>query len=150
MVKIVKNNKQINSSNKKWMKSKSYFGCMVFALCVSSPALANDFSNGFFSKWFSPESCIGKIDWFQVGMADGSRGIEQSYFSVYEQLCARRSKTPDREAYFTAYRQGVRSYCDPENIYKLARSGAVVISACEDSAVIRKAVQDGFANLLEQ
>lgn len=150
MIKLVTNSEQTNSSSKYWTKSRLFFGCMVLALCSSGPASANDTPNGFFSKWLSPEACIGKIDWFQVGMADGSMGIESSYFSVYEQLCARRSKRPDREAYFKAYRQSVRSYCDPENIYKLARSGAVVISACEDSAVIRKAVQDGFANLLEQ
>ncbi|WP_370246365.1 DUF2799 domain-containing protein [Ruegeria sp. AU67] len=93
---------------------------------------------------------MARIDWFQAGMSDGRLGIEPSYFSVYEQLCARRSKTPDREAYFAAYREGVRSYCNPKNIYQIARTGAVAIGACEDSAVIRKAVQDGFANLLEQ
>ena len=150
MVKHAKSSERSKSFGKQWMQSQLYFGCMVLSVCVGGPASASDTYNGYFSKWLPPESCVGKIDWFQVGMSDGRLGIEPSYFSVYEQLCARRSKTPDREAYFTAYREGVRSYCNPENIYQIARTGAVAIGACEDSAIIRKAVQDGFANLLEQ
>jgi len=136
--------------SKQWVKSPMYLGCLVSSLCVGGPASASDTFNGFISKLLPPESCVGKIDWFQVGMSDGRHGIEPSYFSVYEQLCARRSKKPNREAYFTAYSEGIRSYCSPENIYQIARTGAVAIGACEDSAVIHKAVQDGFANLLEQ
>ena len=150
MVKHAKSGERSKSLSKQWMKSQLYSGCMVLSLCVGGPASASDTFNGVISKLFPPESCVGKIDWSQVGMSDGRLGIEPSYFSVYEQLCAHRSKTPDREAYFTAYREGLRSYCNPENIYQIARTGVVAIGACEDSTVIRKAVQDGFANLLEQ
>ncbi|WP_170765449.1 DUF2799 domain-containing protein [Ruegeria lacuscaerulensis] len=150
MIEQAKNCEHTMLFGKQWMKSLLYCGCTVLAVCVGGTASASDKSSGIFSRFFSPEICIGKIDWFEVGLSDGRLGIEPGYFSVYEQLCKRWSKRPDKKAYFKAYHEGIRSYCTPENIYQLARTGAVAISACEDSYVLRKAVQDGFANLLKQ
>ncbi|WP_217356444.1 DUF2799 domain-containing protein [Ruegeria arenilitoris] len=143
------NGKRANSFGKQWKKPLLYCVYVAVAVCVGGTASASDKPSGLFSKMFPPEACVGKIDWSQVGLSDGRLGVEASYFNVYEQLCARRSQKPDKNAYFDAYREGIRSYCTPENIYQLARRGAVAIGACEDTAQIRKAVQDGFANLLE-
>ncbi len=121
---------------------------IVVSLVVS--ACANEKPNKLLSKMFSPEACIGQIDWYSVGMSDGQLGVEPGYFGIYEKSCARKSRVPDRDAYFEAYKIGLRSYCDPENIYKLARRGAVSIGACEETPAIKNAVQKGFANLLEQ
>ncbi|WP_298855739.1 DUF2799 domain-containing protein [uncultured Ruegeria sp.] len=123
---------------------------VAFGVCFGGAVHASDESSGLFSKMFPPENCIGKIDWSKVGLADGRLGIEPSYFSFYEKRCALRSRIPDKEAYFEAYHRGIRSYCTPENIYKLALGGAVAIDSCEKTSVILKAVQDGFAEHLKQ
>ncbi|WP_170565438.1 DUF2799 domain-containing protein [Ruegeria atlantica] len=121
----------------------------LIAICLSSghSASAGEGPPGLFSRLFQPETCTAKIDWSEVGLSDGRLGVERSYFGVYEKLCARRSRTPDKQAYFQAYRIGIKSYCDPENIYRLARTGAVAIGACEETPAILNAVQNGFANI---
>lgn len=139
----------------RWIKMQRvkplvFAGIMVLGVSVGCTASASDKSDRQSWKVFSPENCIGKIDWSQVGLADGRLGIEPSYFNFYVQRCARWSRKPDKKAYFQAYQRGIMSYCTPENIYQLARSGAVAIDSCKNTAAIRKAVQDGFANLLNQ
>lgn len=144
-----------NCQQSKWMtmprmKLFVHAGIVMLGVSVGCTAFASDKSGRQSSKMFPPENCIGKIDWSKVGMADGRLGIEPGYFNYYVQRCARWSRKPDKEAYFQAYQQGIQSYCTPENIYQLARSGAVAIDSCKNTAAIRKAVQDGFANLLNQ
>lgn len=147
MIRRPKTHKRLNPLKISCSKSISLCGCIAFAVCVAATASASDKSNGLLSRIFPIEECFGKIDWFQVGLSDGKVGIELSYFSVYERQCARRSRVPDKRAYLEGYDEGVQAYCSPENIYQLARTGAVAIGACEDSHTIRKAVRDGFANL---
>lgn len=121
----------------------------AFSVLFGSAVHADEKLNKLFSIFVSPETCRGKIDWYAQGLSDGQVGWESSYFRVYQRNCSRRSRTPDEKAYFRGYEIGIRSYCDPENIYQLARTGAVAISACNETPGLHDAIQRGFSNLLE-
>ena len=135
------------------MKGYNIYVLLIFAISLSTTlafsANAGERQHRYFPRLFKPETCIGKINWTEVGFDDGSAGIESSYFEVYEKRCAARFRSPDKAAYFRAYNVGIQSFCDPQNIYQLARSGAVAIGACEETPEIVSAVQRGFANLLK-
>mgnify|MGYP000247640286 CR=1 FL=1 len=121
---------------------------LAMSISAAMPASAEKTRNSFLSSFFPVEACIGKIDWYSVGLSDGKLGIEADYFEVYKQLCSRKSRSPDEQAYFKGHELGLQSYCKPENIYQLARTGVVAIGACKKSSAINEARQRGFNELL--
>lgn len=130
-----------------WRRSTLLTVSLVLGVSAGASANASENFDKLLSNFLRPETCIGRIDWFDVGLSDGKLGFEREYFGVYEEACARRFRAPDKQAYFEAYNIGIRSYCDPDNIYRLALGGSVVTTSCEQTPALREAVQRGFVDL---
>jgi hypothetical protein len=77
----------------------------------------------------SKEECQ-LADWRTIGYEDGVRGLPQSRIAVHRKDCAEHSVALDLDAYRGGWEQGVQSYCQPGNAYRLGRSGSNYSGVC--------------------
>ncbi len=77
----------------------------------------------------SKEECQ-LADWRTIGYEDGVRGLPQSRIAAHRKDCAEHSVALDLDAYRGGWEQGVQSYCQPGNAYRLGRSGSKYSGVC--------------------
>jgi hypothetical protein len=68
-------------------------------------------------------------DWYGAGLRDGQQG-EQSRIAEYADACGKLGIAPILADYQAGRQQGLRSYCQPENAYRLGRRGASYGNVC--------------------
>jgi hypothetical protein len=84
----------------------------------------------------SPEACAS-ADWKAVGYGDGGEGVSPSSFAERAQACANAGFTADQAAYDQGYREGVRSFCQPERGFRLGEQGGGIAAACPEDLANR-------------
>lgn len=70
----------------------------------------------------TPEQCRN-ADWRQIGYADGVNGTPAARIQDHAKACAKVDAKPDMEAYLSGRMEGLLSYCQPENGFKVGRRG---------------------------
>lgn len=70
----------------------------------------------------SPEQCRN-ADWRQIGFTDGANGEPASRLQSHASACAKADIKPDLDAYLSGRLEGLLSYCQPENGFKVGRRG---------------------------
>lgn len=77
----------------------------------------------------SKEECQ-LADWRTIGYEDGVRGLPQSRIAEHRKDCAEHNVALNLDAYRSGWEQGVQSYCQPGNAYRLGRSGGKYGGIC--------------------
>jgi len=76
----------------------------------------------------SPEQCR-EADWRQIGYADAVKGLPGSQINEHASACAPQGIRPNLDAYLQGRRQGLLSYCQAENGFRIGRRGDDHIAA---------------------
>lgn len=69
-------------------------------------------------------------DWRTIGYEDGLRGLPQSRIGGHRKACAEYGVALNLDAYRGGWEQGVQSYCQPGNAYRLGRAGSKYSAVC--------------------
>jgi hypothetical protein len=80
-------------------------------------------------------------DWYDVGLRDGAEGYGGDRLTKHTDACREYSIIPNREAYEKGRGEGLKSYCAPDNAYRIGRSGGYYRGGCPaslESAFLRK------------
>jgi hypothetical protein len=80
----------------------------------------------------SKSDCLAG-DWARIGRQDGAEGRTRSRFSDHVEACQEYGVGPDRATYESGYREGLVSYCTPENGFDIGRRGRVYENVCPAS-----------------
>lgn len=80
-------------------------------------------------KRLSKQQCIS-MNWYELGMKDGSAGKTKSMLGKEINDCARYKLTVDTNAYAKGWRKGVRQFCQPSNAYDLGAAGRQYNRVC--------------------
>jgi len=86
----------------------------------------------------SKDDCLAG-SWADIGYRDGVNGQARGKLADYAKTCGKYNVAPDREAYLSAYRQGIAEYCTYEQGLELGESGAGFNQACSGN------LSQGFA-----
>jgi len=87
----------------------------------------------------SKEECqVGS--WADIGYKDGARGKKRGRLADYAKTCAKYGISPDRQAYLTAFEQGVTKYCTYERGFERGETGSSFNQVCAHRP------QSGFAD----
>lgn len=94
----------------------------------------------------SKKECL-VADWYQIGLEDGSRGLQPSHLARHRKACAKVSVTPDLDEYERGHKQGLTRYCVAFNGRKLGERGAEYNGVCAgiNEANFLKAYKKGKA-----
>ncbi|NBN65609.1 DUF2799 domain-containing protein [Microvirga tunisiensis] len=82
----------------------------------------------------SKEQCQAG-DWVALGRADGSVGHPAARIENIMKDCGRHGITPDPQAYYAGWQEGVQIYCTPMNGYNLGRNGTTKSNICPPALV---------------
>ncbi len=77
----------------------------------------------------SEDTCLAGA-WADYGYKDGMKGRSSERIAKYAEHCAKYGISPDRNAYFTAYDQGVVKYCTYERGYARGENGSSYNQVC--------------------
>ncbi|MFN7168423.1 MAG: DUF2799 domain-containing protein [Pannonibacter sp.] len=77
----------------------------------------------------SKEQCQAG-DWVALGRADASVGHPSSRIEDIMKDCGRHGITPDPQAYYAGWQEGVQIYCTPLNGFNLGRDGTSKSNIC--------------------
>jgi hypothetical protein len=77
----------------------------------------------------SKEECQ-LADWRTIGYEDGMRGFPQTRISEHRKSCAEHGVALNLDAYRAGWDEGVRSFCQPGNGYRLGRGGNRYTGVC--------------------
>lgn len=77
----------------------------------------------------SKSECLA-LDWQQVGFEDGSKGLNPSNISSFQESCGKFDVVVDNDAYNQGHAQGVPIFCAPENGYDYGKSGYQYAVSC--------------------
>lgn len=80
----------------------------------------------------SDEACLA-ADWRTVGFEDGVAGKQASAIGYYRNQCADAGVTPDLDAYLDGRQQGLETYCEPANGYRMGERGGAYHGVCDAS-----------------
>ncbi len=69
-------------------------------------------------------------DWRTIGYEDGVRGLPQSRIGEHRKACAGHGVALNLDAYRSGWEEGVHSYCQPGNAYRLGRAGSRYNGVC--------------------
>lgn len=69
-------------------------------------------------------------DWAGRGYGDGQAGYPTSRLDSHAQACAQHGVTPDPDAYYAGWREGVAQYCRPDNGFRVGRQGETYHGVC--------------------
>lgn len=62
-------------------------------------------------------------NWYEIGRADGARGLQMRAVDSHREACAKFGVRPDYPRYRRDREQGLLSYCTPSNGYQEGRHG---------------------------
>ncbi|WP_338849633.1 DUF2799 domain-containing protein [Massilia sp. W12] len=80
----------------------------------------------------SRDECL-RGDWWQIGMADGSRGAGMQQLAQHQKACAEHGVIPNAQTWLAGRKQGLLSYCQAENAFQLGRKNSSHIAGdCEE------------------
>lgn len=88
----------------------------------------------------SQEECLTG-DWQGIGYRDGLQGKTEAYLAEHQSACAEYKVSLNLADYLQGRKEGLKSYCRPENGYRLGRQGmeyAYVCPADLDAAFLAK------------
>ncbi|WP_415904810.1 DUF2799 domain-containing protein [Neptuniibacter sp. QD48_55] len=88
----------------------------------------------------SQEECLTG-DWQGIGYRDGLQGKTEAYLAEHQSACAEYKVSLNLEDYLQGRKEGLKSYCQPDNGYRLGRQGneyAYVCPADLDGAFLVK------------
>jgi len=60
------------------------------------------------------DECL-TANWHDIGHEDGLRGAARTRIADHRHACAEYGVTPDSNAYYQGYEQGIRIFCQPNN-----------------------------------
>ena len=103
------------------------------------PILISAISVGLASCASISESDCLAGSWSDIGYKDGVRGKQRGKLANYAKTCSKYGVLPDRQAYLTAFEQGVTKYCTYERGYERGENGNDFNQVCADKP------QSGFA-----
>lgn len=75
------------------------------------------------------DECLS-ADWRNVGYEDGLRGDARTRLGDHRKACAEYRVTPDGDAYYRGYDQGIRGYCTPQKGRELGEQGMYYHQVC--------------------
>jgi hypothetical protein len=84
----------------------------------------------------SPAECAA-ADWKAIGYGDGADGRSPSYFAERAQACANAGYQADQASFDSGYREGVRTFCQPERGFRLGEQGGGLSVACPEDLANR-------------
>jgi hypothetical protein len=84
-------------------------------------------------------------DWRQLGYQDGATGRSAGHFAIRQQLCANYGYEANAEAYNAGHGEGIRTFCRPEQAYRLGEEGRSIGAVCppETQALFADAYNEG-------
>lgn len=88
----------------------------------------------------SQEECLTG-DWQGIGYRDGLQGKSEAYLAEHQSACAEYQVSLNLEDYLQGRKEGLKSYCQPDNGYRLGRHGADYAYVCPselDAAFVAK------------
>jgi len=88
----------------------------------------------------SQEECLTG-DWQGIGYRDGLQGKTEAYLAEHQSACADYQVSLNLEDYLQGRKEGLKSYCQPDNGYRLGRQGAEYAYVCPaglDAAFVAK------------
>ncbi len=77
----------------------------------------------------SEQACL-TADWRTVGFEDGVAGRQSSTIGSYRTQCADAGVTPDLDQYLVGHTQGLETYCQPSNGYRVGERGGQYHGVC--------------------
>ena len=79
----------------------------------------------------TPQECLS-ADWQAIGYEDGAAGRGLDTLGKHRRACAEVGVTPDLAAYEAGRQRGLRTFCRPENAYRLGREGYAYAGVCPE------------------
>ncbi len=85
--------------------------------------------------WLSGCSTLSEQDcrqgnWFQIGIRDGRFGEPTSVLEAHQTACNKYAVNIDTNAYLAGREQGLQSYCELENAFRLGLNGSRYKGTC--------------------
>ncbi|WP_415902448.1 DUF2799 domain-containing protein [Neptuniibacter sp. QD29_5] len=77
----------------------------------------------------SQEECLTG-DWQGIGYRDGLQGKAEAYLAEHQSACAEYKVSLNLEDYLQGRNEGLKSYCQPDNAYRLGRQGTEYSYVC--------------------
>ncbi len=68
----------------------------------------------------SKDECL-QGDWWKIGLADGSQGAPLARLAEHQKACAEFGVKINSQTWLSGRKQGLLSYCQPENAFQLGR-----------------------------
>lgn len=81
----------------------------------------------------SKEECLTG-DWYAIGYKDGVDGRVEAYLAEHKEACAEYNVSLKLEPYLEGRKQGLQTYCKPDNGYRVGRRGDEYAYVCPKSA----------------
>lgn len=70
-------------------------------------------------------------NWEKRGLEDGSKGVDVLEFKNYVEACKAENVTPDKEAYYSGFQDGLVTYCTYDNGVQLGKRSGKYYMACK-------------------
>ncbi|WP_415892971.1 DUF2799 domain-containing protein [Neptuniibacter sp. PT8_73] len=77
----------------------------------------------------SQEECLTG-DWQGIGYRDGLQGKTEAYLAEHQSACSEYLVSLNIDDYLRGRKEGLKSYCQPDNGYRLGRQGAEYAYVC--------------------
>ena len=77
----------------------------------------------------SKEECVAG-DWTALGKNAGAQGYAKDRLSAVTKDCGKHGITPDANAYYAGWSQGIRLYCTPQNGFQVGRQRKKLKNVC--------------------
>lgn len=91
-------------------------------------------------------------NWYEIGYEEGSRGYHPNRFTKHRKACAKHGFAANFSEYKAGHGKGVRTYCTPQQGYRLGKinSGFPSICPADLTANVRKGYDLGYDVFLEK
>ena len=76
------------------------------------------------------ESQCTKMDWYELGLADGRAGHPPERVAEHRKACAGANVEPDEMRYLQGRRAGLAEYCQPDNAFRDGLAGNEYRGGC--------------------
>jgi hypothetical protein len=97
--------------------------------CLTFCALASLFLFACAHHTLTEEQCTAG-NWEGIGLQDGQWGYATGRIALHAKACERFKKTPNQALYLKGWNQGVVSYCQPANGYRVGLDGEDYEQVC--------------------
>lgn len=71
-------------------------------------------------------------DWRAIGLEDGAAGRALERLGEHRKACAKHGVAPDTDRYIAGRTEGLRTYCTPDNGYRVGRAGEPYRGVCSE------------------